>query len=447
MGNRAPDLAALLREAGVVGAGGAGFPSHIKAAAKADMVIVNAAECEPLLHKDIEILEHFTAEVLDGIELMMAATGAREGVVGIKRKHAATVKMLETAAKGRAGIRVHPLGDFYPAGDEYCLVYEVTGKTIPPGGIPMNVGAVVNNVETFLNISRARTAPVTHTFVTVCGAVRKPATYLLPVGMTFAEAIALSGGPTVQDPAAIDGGPMMGKVTTDFTQPLTKTSSGIIVLPKTHPLIIAKAAGRPAYSKIGRSACDQCSMCTMLCPRNLLGYAVEPHRVMRNLLFTGRNGTLHSESALLCCECSLCSLYSCPEGLDPRNTCVSAKADLRAANITLKNSSIAKRPSFGPHPMRDFRKVPVNRLVAKLGLLPYKKEAPLTETSYSPARVRIMLSQHLGAPCAPVVSVGQKVAFGAKVGEAPAGQLGAPVHASIAGTVSAVTNRYVEIEA
>lgn len=440
-------MAALLREAGVVGAGGAGFPSHVKAAARADMVIVNAAECEPLLHKDIEILEHFTADVLDGMELMMAAVGAREGVIGIKRKHAATLKMLEAAIKDRPGLRVHPLGDFYPAGDEYCLVYEVTGKTIPPGGIPMSVGAVVNNVETFYNISRARTAPVTHTFVTVCGAVRKPATYLLPIGITFAEAIALSGGPTVQDPAAIDGGPMMGKVTTDFTQPLTKTSSGIIILSKQHPLIIAKAAGRPTYSKAGRSVCDQCSMCTMLCPRNLLGYAVEPHKVMRSLLFTEKGGRLHSESGLLCCECSLCSLYSCPEGLDPRNMCVSSKADLRAANITLKTSAIAKRPTYGIHPMREFRKVPVNRLVARLGLLQYKKEAPLTDAAYTPRRVRIMLSQHLGAPCTPVVSAGQKVAFGAKVGEAPAGQLGAPVHASMAGTVSAVTDRYVEIEA
>ena len=184
-------LAARIRQAGIVGAGGAGFPSYVKASSKAEVVVMNAAECEPLLGKDIEILENFTGEVLRGIELLAEAVGAQTAVIGIKRKHKETVKKLEAAVKGR-NIRIHPLGDFYPAGDEYCLVYETTGRLIPAGGIPLDVNVIVNNVETFLNIARHE-RPVTHTFVTVCGAVKNPLTFHLPIGTRFSEAIAMEG--------------------------------------------------------------------------------------------------------------------------------------------------------------------------------------------------------------------------------------------------------------
>lgn len=430
-----------------MGAGGAGFPAHVKAAAKAETVIMNAAECEPLLHKDIEILEHFTSEALRGLDLMRRAAGASEAVIGVKRKHADTLKKVETEAKKFDGMRVHPLGDFYPAGDEYCLVYEVTRKLIPAGGIPLDVGVVVSNVETLLNAARAADGlPVTHTFLTVCGAVKRAVTLRLPVGVTFSEAVELAGGAAVEDPVAIDGGPMMGKVITDFSQPVTKTSAGIIVLSRRHPLAVKKAAGRPVYSRIGRSACDQCSYCTMLCPRYLLGYNVEPHKVMRTLVFADKDRKLLNESALLCCECSLCSLYSCPEDLDPRNMCASAKSDLRQAGISLKNSAVAKRASFGLHPVREYRKIPVSKLIIRLGLEQYKKEAPLDLKEYSPASVRLLLSQHIGVPAQPVVKEGQRVRAGELVADIPADKLGAPVHASISGTVSEINSEYIEIQ-
>jgi Na+-translocating ferredoxin:NAD+ oxidoreductase RnfC subunit len=272
----------------------------------------------------------------------------------------------------------------------------------------------------------------------VNGGVKKPATFRVPVGITWREAVEFCGGFTVRDPAYIDGGPMMGRVMTDFEAPVVKASAGIIVLPKDHPLIVKKAQGRPVFSRIGRSACDQCSFCTEFCPRYLLGHNVQPHRVMRTLLFSGGpEHKLHSQYGLLCCECSLCSLYSCPEGLNPREACVAAKGDLREQKVGFKNSALNTGRKPEPHPVRDFRKVPVSKLVKQLGLEDYNKDAPWSDETCKPAKVKILLAQHIGAPCFPAVKEGQKVEKGAFVGDVPA----------ISGTVGKVNEKYVEIYA
>lgn len=442
------EFAARLRAAGVVGAGGAGFPAYIKAGGRADCVLVNAAECEPLLKKDQKLLELYAEKVFDGLEMMMRAVGASAGVFGIKKKHEKVIKRLEEIARTRRDISVCPMGDYYPAGDEQCLVAELTGRIVPAGGIPLDVGCVVSNVETLYNAARAGETPVTEKWITVAGAVRKPATFKVPIGVTYAEAVELCGGATVKDPAGIDGGPMMGKVLPDLSAIINRTSGGLIVLPKDHQLIRKKAQPRAMFSRIGKSACDQCSFCTEFCPRYLLGHQVQPHRVMRSLLFAGGpEKKLHSEYALACCECSLCSLYSCPEGLHPREACVAAKGDLRELKTGLKNSSLAGRSSNQAHPLRDFRKVPVSRLVKRLGLEDYLKDAPYQDFRYRPGSVRIQLSQHIGAPCSPTVKEGRRVGRGEIVGDLPADKPGCPVHASVDGTVTRVNNVYVEIKA
>ncbi|MCX5786732.1 MAG: SLBB domain-containing protein [Elusimicrobia bacterium] len=446
MSDFSSEFGRVLRAAGVVGAGGAGFPAYIKAQSRADCVIVNAAECEPLLKKDQKLLEYFPEKVFDGLELMMLSTGAREGVVGIKKKHEKTILRLEEIARARKNIRVVKLGDYYPAGDEQCLVYEVTGRVVPPGGLPLEAGCVVNNVETLYNAALARNCPVTEKWVTITGAVKKPCTIKVPVGISYAEAVEIAGGAKIKEPvAAIDGGPMMGKVLLDLNVPITKASGGLIVLPRSHPLIAKKAQSRSVFSRIGRSVCDQCSFCTELCPRYLLGHNVQPHRVMRNLLFSGPERKLHSQYSLLCCECSLCSLYSCPEGLHPSAACVSAKADLREQKINIKNSSLGSPRGDAVHPLRDFRKVPVSKLIKRLGLAEYNVDAPWLDTDYKPAGVKILMTQHIGVPCVPAVKPGEIVQKGAVVGCVPEDKLGCPVHASISGTVAKVNEKYVEI--
>lgn len=434
-----------LKNNGVVGFGGAGFPTYVKANAKAEIVIVNAAECEPLLAKDIEILTHYTDMVLDGLTMLAQAVGAKKAVIALKRKHSSVVKLLEQKIKERPLVSLHLLGDFYPAGDEYVTVYEVTKKLIPAGGIPLDVGAVVNNVETVYNI--ARNKPVTDTILTVCGAVKKPVTVKLPVGVSYKEALELAGGAMVEDFAVIEGGPMMGTVTDDLSKPLVKASAGLIVLPKTHHLIRKKAMPKNMYAKQGKSACDQCSYCTMLCPRYLMGYNIVPHKVMRGLIFSGPNKTNANQWALLCCECNLCSFYSCPENLDPRNVCVSAKAELKDKGINIKNSDIIKIKSLGAVSTREYRKTPISMLVKKLGLAQYKKPAPFVKTNFKPGSVKIMLNQHIGVPAQAVVNKGVKVKRGDVIATVPNDKLGVNIHASVCGTVQEINQFFIVIKA
>src|SRR5437016_44618 len=186
-------LSEKLREHGVVGAGGAGFPTYVKAQSQVEYIIANGAECEPLIHKDAEIMKHYPAEILAGMSSMMDATGAGKGKFGVKTKNEESIEALKHALKDNR-IEFCLLGDFYPSGDEYELVYSATGRLIPPAGIPLQVGCVVNNVETLYNVHLAeRDIPVTDKFVSVCGAVKEPKSFWTPVGVTFRELLAQAG--------------------------------------------------------------------------------------------------------------------------------------------------------------------------------------------------------------------------------------------------------------
>ena len=147
-------LSEKLREYGVVGAGGAGFPTYVKAQSQVEFMIANGAECEPLIHKDAELMKHFAPGILDGMTSMMEATGAQKGKFGVKTKNAESIEALKHSLKNDR-IEFVMLGDFYPSGDEYELVYTATGRLIPAAGIPLQVGCVVNNVETLYNVNLA----------------------------------------------------------------------------------------------------------------------------------------------------------------------------------------------------------------------------------------------------------------------------------------------------
>ena len=202
-GLQAPSLDRL-EEHGIVGAGGGGFPTAVKLKTTVSMVIANAAECEPLLHKDKELLHHHAEPFLRGMKMAMDLVGAREGVVGIKEKYHEIIAALE--AQVPAGVRVQPLPDCYPAGDEFILVHMVTGRVIPPGGLPKDVDTVVSNVETLMNIALDK--PVTHKYLTVAGAVETPVTLRVPIGITIGEVIEAAGGTTVEDFGVLIGGVM-----------------------------------------------------------------------------------------------------------------------------------------------------------------------------------------------------------------------------------------------
>lgn len=426
------------RNAGVVGAGGAGFPSHIKTASTVEFVIGNGAECEPLLHKDLELMIREPEPVVEGIVLLMKSTGAKHGYIGIKRKYEEKLQALSSGLE-RAGIKTHWLSDFYPTGDEYVLVYETTRRLIPPKGIPLNVGVVVNNVETLRNLFLAtKGVPVTTKYVTVAGAVKTPATFEVPIGASYAHLLAAAGGATSDEFAIFVGGIMMGKLETDMTQPVTKTCAGLVVLPTSHRLIERKSLPVDSMHRIGKSACDQCSYCTEFCPRYLLGYDVQPHKVMRSLSFTATGEQIWNQWADLCCACGLCTLYACPEDLFPKEACDRAKSDLKSRGTQWKG----EQPD-SPHPMYDGRHIPVKQLMLKLGVTDYDFPAPFKKMSISPTIVRIPLSQHIGSPAVPVVAKGKKVKTGDVIADIPDGKLGARVHASIDGIVTAINDEII----
>jgi len=434
-----------IAHAGVVGAGGAGFPTHVKLSGKADTVVINAAECEPLLHKDKELLRRFAEPVLAGLASAMRLVGAGRGVVGIKEKYTDVIEKLR--AHLPAGVDIAPLDDVYPAGDEFILVYEVLRRVVPPGGITLDVGAVVINVETAMNIALAPDRAVTETYLTVGGAVANPVTLPVPVGTAMSECVAAAGGPTCRPANYIVGGVMMGYIEDNHDAVVDKTTGGILVLPDDHVVVRRRRRDWEQVVRIGRSACDQCSFCTELCPRWLLGHPIEPHRAMRSLEFN-LVGEANVRGTSFCCECNLCSLYACPEGLDPKNVCAQNKRRIAAGRSGWQD------PPFDPRRAEVHmpnRKAPMRRLMQKLDLTGFDNAGPMADAPLRPRRVGIKLKQHVGAACEPAVKIGEKVRVGDVVGRAGVNDSkpapGALVHASIDGTVAAIDDVAVWIEA
>jgi Na+-translocating ferredoxin:NAD+ oxidoreductase RnfC subunit len=407
-----------------------------------EFVIANGAECEPLIHKDAELMKHFPAEILSGMAAMMKATGAASGKFGIKSKNAEALARLQAAARAEK-IEFVMLGDFYPSGDEFELVYSATGRLIPPAGLPLHVGCVVNNVETLYNVHQAaRGVPVTGKFVSIAGAVNQPKSFWAPVGTPFRELLALVGGAKVADFGVFVSGLMMGWLTFDLDDVVTKTTGGLIVLPRDHYLISRRDRSQAQMKHIGKSACDQCSYCTEFCPRYLLGYEVMPHKVMRSLGFTLTGSENWNQWAELCCACGLCTLYACPEDLYPKEACDQGKHDRRAAGLKF----VQQKP-VQVHPMKEYRRVPLSMLRKRLKVEEYEAETPFEQRDYRPAAVRIKLRQHAGAAAKPVVAEGARVNKGQTIGRVGANELGAAIHASIDGVARRITGEFIEITA
>ncbi|MBU0517009.1 MAG: 4Fe-4S dicluster domain-containing protein [Proteobacteria bacterium] len=436
----------IAREAGIIGAGGAGFPTHVKLSGRAEIVIANGAECEPLLEADVRLMEERAFEVVEGLCLAMAATGAQKGYLAVKAKNEAAIRAVDRVLSAvPEDIEVHLLDDYYPAGDEFVLVPEVTGRRVPAMGIPISVGVVVHNVGSLFNLHQARLGkPVTERRLTVTGFVRKTQTMTVPVGALAFDVLAAVGGPTCADPVIIAGGPMMGRVVDTLDEPVTKTTSGLIVLPATHPLAVMRTMPLAERLARTRTACDLCRRCTDLCPRFGLGHQLRPDEILRAVGYSLRPPEFDGlyRSAWLCSGCNLCELYACPLFLYPASINVALKAEMAAGGLGLRAAQQA------PLPRPETPRVLVNDLIRRLGLSAVaKQDIGRQERPLEVDRVRLLMRQHLGAPAAPVVRIGDQVEAGQVVGEIPRGALGARVHASINGRVTAVSAEAVEVAA
>ncbi len=435
------ELSKILRENGIVGAGGAGFPTYGKLSEAADTILLNCAECEPLLKLHRQVLREHAQEIMKAFHLVAETLGAK-AIIGIKSEYKSTIGALEAYIGEYPEMSIHRLPGAYPMGDEVVLIYEATGRVVRPGGLPIECGVAVFNVETMYNIYRAvwENHPVTEKYVSVVGEVEHPITVRVPIGTRIKDVVAMAGRITTEEPVYLLGGPMMGSFGSEY-QPVTKTTNAVIVLPEDHTLVLKKRPNITNAIARAASSCCQCRTCTDLCPRHSLGHPIQPHLFMRAAANRDFQSVSPFIDTMFCSSCGLCELYSCPQGLSPRSIMAEYKAGLRKAGI--KPPKVEASPV---NPAREYRRAPEERLVARLGLLQYDKEAPLDDTLREAKSVRINLSQHIGAPAQAVVASGDMVSAQAVVAKAADG-LSVNIHASVAGKVTDVTDKYIEITA
>lgn len=435
------DLSKILRENGIVGAGGAGFPTYGKLSDAADTIILNCAECEPLLKLHRQVLKEHAQEIMKAFHLVAETLGA-QAIIGVKSEYKSTISALNEYIDEYPEMSIHQLPGAYPMGDEVVLIYEATGRVVRPGGLPIQTGVAVFNVETMYNIYRAvwENHPVTEKYVSVVGEVEHPITVKVPIGSRIKDVVAMAGAVTTPDPVYLLGGPMMGGFGSELG-PVTKTTNAVIVLPADHTLVLKKKPNIKSAMARAASSCCQCRTCTDLCPRHSLGHPIEPHLFMRAAANRDTQNLDPFLNTMFCSSCGLCELYSCPQGLSPRSIMAVYKGGLRKAGLK------APQVEAGPvNESREYRRAPEERLVSRLGLVDYDKEAPLDDNLRPAKKVRINLSQHIGAPAVAAVGIGDRVEANAIVANAADG-LSVCIHSSIAGKVTDITDKYIEITA
>lgn len=308
------ELMNIVKSAGIVGMGGAGFPSHVKLATDKpiDTVIINASECEPYLTADYRLITEAPDDMVDGLDLLIHALGIRRGVIALEDNKRDAASAL--AGKLRSSMQVKVLKTKYPQGSEKQLIYAVTHRHVPEGGLPADVGVIVFNVDTVSSISRAvrRGIPVTQRVVTVAGsAVAQPGNFMVRVGTSFEEVFAAAGGFSVQPKKIISGGPMMGTAQYSIQIPVIKTTSGLLAL--TDEDLGTKT----------ESPCLHCGKCVAACPMGLSPVTLTKLVKLKNW------DEAKQEGIMSCIECGCCA-FSCPSDRNPVANIRRGKNALRA---------------------------------------------------------------------------------------------------------------------
>jgi Na+-translocating ferredoxin:NAD+ oxidoreductase RnfC subunit len=382
------------------------------------------------------------AEIVSALAALASEVKATRAVLGIKHHYEAAIDRLRPHAEA-AGVELALLADQYPMGDEHVLVHEVTGRVVPEGGIPLQVGVVVQNTSTLLNIHHAsKGIPVILKHVTVAGHVARPGVFLAPVGTPAGIVLGAAGGATIPDYRVLEGGPMMGNLLPDLLAPVVKTTSGYLVLPPDSPVVARRCGSMTQEFRRTLAVCCQCRMCTDLCPRYLLGHRIKPNLAMRAVHAGLEEAPDVIAMGHLCSQCGVCQDYACPLGLSPKRVFGAFKEKLAS---TRTPNPYKNRPE-APLPEQAWARVPKARLTGRLGLAPFVPPGSGEPIRIpEPWEVRIPLKQHLGAPAKATVKAGDRVRAGDVVGIPPEGALGARVHASMDGTVSVADGREVRI--
>ncbi len=289
--------------AGIVGQGGASFPTYVKLSPPKDktidVVILNGCECEPYLTRDNRLMIERTDEVLKGLVLMMRALNVEKGAVGIEDNKPEAIHIMKQAIVNYPNISVEVVKTKYPQGAEKMLIKAVTGKEVPPGKLPMDVGVVIQNISTSVAVYDAvvKGEPLTIASLTVSGkGINEPKNLLVPVGTTLADVLEYCGGVNEKANKVVVGGPMMGVAQYDFAAPVMKATSGILVLTEEE------------INDHEETPCLRCGMCVGVCPLGL-----EPTRLAK-LSQLDKLEEAENLGITVCMECGTCT-YTCPANI------------------------------------------------------------------------------------------------------------------------------------
>ena len=293
-------VVALVRDAGITGMGGASFPTHVKlssAIGKADTCIINGAECEPWITADHRLMLEQGMRVLGGARILMKALGLETVTIGIEENKADAIAHLKALVGDREDVIIEPLHTRYPQGAEKQLIQRITGRQVPPGGLPADVGCCVFNVGTAAAVYDAVVdgKPLTHRVVTVTGsAIAEPSNFLAPIGTLFEYLIEQAGGFKVDPKRVIAGGPMMGVAQYQLDVPMAKASNCVLCFSK---------KDMPAVDK--EQSCLRCGRCVNACPMHLTPLYMH--------MYADRGDWAECEKLRLmdCMECGSCQ-YICP---------------------------------------------------------------------------------------------------------------------------------------
>ena len=310
-GFSAEQICGAVRQAGIVGMGGAGFPTRVKIEPNPQLpkktLIINGCECEPYITCDYRIMLEWTSQIISGIKLARKAAGCSQVYIGIEDNKPGAIEAIIDALRNcpdGEDIKVIAVKTKYPQGGERQLIRAILKKIVPTAGIPPMIGVLVLNVATAAAIAEAVVfnSPLTHRVVTVTGeAIAKPANLYVPVGIPVGDLIEFCGGVTQKSAKVVVGGPMMGIAIADLTTPITKTTTAITVLTKGQ-IGEAKFAGR-------KTPCIRCGRCLEVCPENLNPTKIA-HAVKNNLLDLAKSYYISG-----CTECGCCS-YVCPANIE-----------------------------------------------------------------------------------------------------------------------------------